>query len=353
MPEQRGPGLSLAEWLVLCLISEGPTHGFAIACLLARNSSLGHVWHVQKPVIYRAARRLEHLGLITVSEKQPSRRGAALAQLQATATGRQAAKDGCASRSGIPGISAQNCWSSLPCSTGRWLTPGTCCGVSATSSPRSLLRSRARCAPPPDMTAFWRCGGTNRSRRRCGGLTPCWPRCLRSGLVPHVADGDRRRCGGRAGSRARGSSDHRDRTAMAMERMATTRRISVSGSRDCFRAGVAADGATDAQRGLCADCLNLPCQASTGTRQRLSALVRAALPNLAVLDQAAPPRGAGSGAPRAGLCLRRLARRARAVPRLRVDAVHMTHSWRGAGYLLFRLLLDRWWVQRQGAIWHR
>ena len=44
-----------------------------------------------KPVIYRAARRLEHLGLITVSQKQPSKRGAAFAQLQATAAGRQAA----------------------------------------------------------------------------------------------------------------------------------------------------------------------------------------------------------------------------------------------------------------------
>ena len=31
MPQQRGPGLSLAEWLVLCLVSEKPMHGFAIA----------------------------------------------------------------------------------------------------------------------------------------------------------------------------------------------------------------------------------------------------------------------------------------------------------------------------------
>ena len=91
MPHQRGPGLSLADGLVLCLISEGPTHGFAIASVLARDGSLGRVWHVQKPVVYRAARRLEHRGLITASEKQPSRRGAALAQLQATAAGRQAA----------------------------------------------------------------------------------------------------------------------------------------------------------------------------------------------------------------------------------------------------------------------
>ena len=223
MPEQRGPGLSLAEWLVLCLISEGPTHGFAIACLLARDSGLGQVWHVQKPVIYRAARRLEHLGLITVSEKQPSRRGAAWLSCRPRPRAARPPEDGCASRSAIPGISAQNCWSSLPCSTGRGLIPGTCCGVSATSSPRSLLRSRARCAPPPDMTAFWRCGGTNRSRRRCGGLTPCWQRCLRSGLIPHVADGDRRRCGGRAGRHAQDSPDHRNRTAMAMARMPTAR----------------------------------------------------------------------------------------------------------------------------------
>lgn len=91
MPDQGGPGLSLADWLVLCVISEGPTHGFAIARELARDGSLGHVWHVQKPVVYRAAQRLEHLGLIMVSEKQPSRRGAALAQLKATAAGGQAA----------------------------------------------------------------------------------------------------------------------------------------------------------------------------------------------------------------------------------------------------------------------
>jgi DNA-binding PadR family transcriptional regulator len=92
MPQQRRPGLSLAEWLVLCLVSEGPTHGFAIAVLLAQDGSLGQVWHVHKIVVYRAARRLERLGLITVSEKQPSRLGPALAQLQATPAGRHAAE---------------------------------------------------------------------------------------------------------------------------------------------------------------------------------------------------------------------------------------------------------------------
>ena len=51
MPAHRGPGLSLAEWLVLCLVSDEPSHGFAIAGLLARDGSLGRVWHVQKAVV--------------------------------------------------------------------------------------------------------------------------------------------------------------------------------------------------------------------------------------------------------------------------------------------------------------
>jgi DNA-binding PadR family transcriptional regulator len=81
MPQQRERGLSLAEWLVLCLVSEGPTHGFAIAGLLAHKNRLGQVWHVPRQVVYRAAQRLEYLGLITVSEKQLSRLGPARAQL--------------------------------------------------------------------------------------------------------------------------------------------------------------------------------------------------------------------------------------------------------------------------------
>jgi hypothetical protein len=61
--------------------SIGPTHGFAIAGLLAHDGSLGQVWHVQKTVVYRAVRRLEHLSLITVSPKQPNRLGPEKAQL--------------------------------------------------------------------------------------------------------------------------------------------------------------------------------------------------------------------------------------------------------------------------------
>jgi DNA-binding PadR family transcriptional regulator len=89
----QGPELSLAEWLVLCLVSEKPMHGFAIASLLAEDGSLGRVWHVRKMVVYRAAHRLEELGLIAAFDKQPSSLGPARVPLQATPEGRQVAAE--------------------------------------------------------------------------------------------------------------------------------------------------------------------------------------------------------------------------------------------------------------------
>jgi DNA-binding PadR family transcriptional regulator len=91
MPQQGAPKLSLAEWLVLCLVSERPMHGFAIAYLLAEDGSLGRVWHVRKMVVYRAVRRLEELGLIVACDKQPTSQGPARVPLRATPEGRRAA----------------------------------------------------------------------------------------------------------------------------------------------------------------------------------------------------------------------------------------------------------------------
>lgn len=38
MPATEAPTLSLAEWLVLCLVCEKPQHGFAIARLLGSDA---------------------------------------------------------------------------------------------------------------------------------------------------------------------------------------------------------------------------------------------------------------------------------------------------------------------------
>jgi len=39
--QPRWSRLSLAEWVVLCLVSEEPTHSFAVASLLAKDGNLG------------------------------------------------------------------------------------------------------------------------------------------------------------------------------------------------------------------------------------------------------------------------------------------------------------------------
>src|SRR5215472_13364446 len=59
------PSLSLPEWTVLTVVGERPTHGFAIARLTAPHGQLGRIWHIPRPVIYRAIGRLMDLGLLT------------------------------------------------------------------------------------------------------------------------------------------------------------------------------------------------------------------------------------------------------------------------------------------------
>ena len=92
MPRRHGPGLSLAEWLVLCLVSQEPAHGFAIAALLAPDGCVGMAWHVQKGEVYRAVQRLERLGLITAEDKQYSCQGPPKVRLHATPEGHRAAQ---------------------------------------------------------------------------------------------------------------------------------------------------------------------------------------------------------------------------------------------------------------------
>jgi PadR family transcriptional regulator AphA len=87
-----GPSLSLAEWTVLTLISEHPTHGFAIARLTAPDGELGRIWHIPRPVIYRTIDRLEEAGLVAPQAVEPGR-GPRRTIYAATAAGRKAAAD--------------------------------------------------------------------------------------------------------------------------------------------------------------------------------------------------------------------------------------------------------------------
>jgi DNA-binding PadR family transcriptional regulator len=85
-----GPSLSLPEWTVLALISEHPSHGFAIAQLTAPGGELGRIWQIPRPVVYRAIGRLTEAGLITPQVVEPGR-GPQRTIYTATADGRAAA----------------------------------------------------------------------------------------------------------------------------------------------------------------------------------------------------------------------------------------------------------------------
>ena len=91
-PGAGSRGLSLAEWLLLCLVREQPTYGQALAGLLDRSGSLGQIWSVPRGVVYRDLQRLELFGLIRTTGEQQTRQGPARWVLEATPAGQAAAR---------------------------------------------------------------------------------------------------------------------------------------------------------------------------------------------------------------------------------------------------------------------
>ncbi len=86
------PSLSLAEWVVLAVIGERPTHGFAISQLTAADGELGRVWQVPRPIVYRAIGRLAAAGLIAADGTEPGN-GPQRTIYAITPAGRRAARE--------------------------------------------------------------------------------------------------------------------------------------------------------------------------------------------------------------------------------------------------------------------
>jgi len=84
--------LLAGEWAVLALLAEHPSHGFAIARLLAANGDVGHVWSMTRPRVYRAIEDLRGVGFVEVVGSTPSTEGPSRTQLAPTAAGREALK---------------------------------------------------------------------------------------------------------------------------------------------------------------------------------------------------------------------------------------------------------------------
>jgi DNA-binding PadR family transcriptional regulator len=62
--------LGLAERAVLAVLDERPAHGFAVAALTAKDGELGRVWHIPRPVVYRALGRLAEAGLVDAGDAE-------------------------------------------------------------------------------------------------------------------------------------------------------------------------------------------------------------------------------------------------------------------------------------------
>jgi DNA-binding PadR family transcriptional regulator len=89
---RREVELSAGEWAVLGVIDEGPTHGFAVAQLLAPAGPLGRIWSLPRPIVYQAIKKLTQMGLITEKATERSSRGPQRTILATTTDGRRAVR---------------------------------------------------------------------------------------------------------------------------------------------------------------------------------------------------------------------------------------------------------------------
>jgi len=86
------PELSLTEWVVLALIGEAPSHGFAVARELQAESDLGRILTVHRPLVYRALSRLQDAGMVEEASTEPGDAGPTRTVMRATRSGRAALK---------------------------------------------------------------------------------------------------------------------------------------------------------------------------------------------------------------------------------------------------------------------
>jgi PadR family transcriptional regulator AphA len=84
------PVLSLADWTVLGVVAEQPTHGWAVARELDANGALGRAWTVPRPLVYRSLATLASKGLIEDSGEAPGARGPQRTIVRVTPRGRVA-----------------------------------------------------------------------------------------------------------------------------------------------------------------------------------------------------------------------------------------------------------------------
>lgn len=88
MARRRTRELSTNEWAVLALLAEEPNHGFALAKALAPDGTIGRIWTLPRPLVYRALEILQDLDLIEPRRTEPGN-GPRRTILVTTAPGRR------------------------------------------------------------------------------------------------------------------------------------------------------------------------------------------------------------------------------------------------------------------------
>lgn len=78
----------LGEWACLGVLYEQPAHGWAVATRLRPDGDVGRIWHLSRPLTYRAIDQLTIRGWIEPIGEEPGRAGPNRIILRTTRTGR-------------------------------------------------------------------------------------------------------------------------------------------------------------------------------------------------------------------------------------------------------------------------
>jgi DNA-binding PadR family transcriptional regulator len=87
-PERSRDDLRVGDWAVLGLVAEGPTHGFALAALLAGDGELGRIWTMPRPAVYQAMAKLTGRSLLQADGTERSPLGPTRTIFEVTGPGR-------------------------------------------------------------------------------------------------------------------------------------------------------------------------------------------------------------------------------------------------------------------------
>jgi DNA-binding PadR family transcriptional regulator len=82
------PELSIADWVVLGVVAEGPTHGWPVVRALRADGPIGRVWTVPRPIVYRSLATLTEKGYLEPCGETTESRGPQRTIVRLTRRGR-------------------------------------------------------------------------------------------------------------------------------------------------------------------------------------------------------------------------------------------------------------------------